>query len=103
MPVPRVLWKWTRTGRSPTASRTRPTISDTCAGTPTPIVSASAISRGRASAARFAISTTRWVATLPSNGQPNAVAMVICPLRPAPRASATISIAAASDSSELCP
>ena len=51
-PVLRVLWKWQRSGMPGTASRTRETSSVTCAGTPTPIVSASAISNGRASATR---------------------------------------------------
>ena len=54
------------------ASRTRAINSVTCVGTPTPIVSASAISNGRASATRCAISTTRSIGTSPSNGQPNA-------------------------------
>ena len=44
----RVLWKWQRSGIPGSASRTRPTSSVTCDGTPTPIVSASAISNGAA-------------------------------------------------------
>jgi len=46
---------------------------------------------------------TRPIGISPAKGQPKAVAMVICALRPAAWASSTISIAAASDSSELCP
>ncbi len=82
-----------------TASRTRETISVTCAGTPTPIVSASAISKGRASATILASSTTRSTGTSPSNGQPNAADTVTCARIPACCAAAAICSQAFTDSS----
>jgi hypothetical protein len=72
------------------AARTRSITSVTCAGTATPIVSASEISNGCASATRFAISTTRETGTSPSNGQPNAAEIVTWARIPARRASADL-------------
>ena len=86
-----------------TASRTRDTISATCVGTPTPMVSASAISNGRASATRRATSTTRSTATSPSNGQPNAAETVTWARIPACSADRAMSSHAAMDSSVETP
>jgi hypothetical protein len=71
--------------------------------TPTPMVSASAISKGPTSATRLAISTTRATGTSPSNGQPNAADTVTCGRIPACFAAAAISSQAAIDWSVVTP
>src|ERR1700686_2242504 len=73
-PVLRVLWKC-----APTVAPRRiapPTTSLTCAGTPTPIVSARQISSGGIAITCSTMLKTRLGGTAPSNGQPNATLTV---------------------------
>ena len=67
--------------------------SRTCEGTPTPMVSPSAISSTPARAPSTASATTRSAGTSPSNGQPNATDSVSVVNSPAARAAATTSSA----------
>ena len=75
----------------------------TWVGTPAPMVSASAISTGPASAQRRAMSITRSGATSPSNGQPKAADTVMPALTPARPAARAMSSHAAIDSSVPTP
>jgi hypothetical protein len=83
MPVCRVSCRWMRSGTAPVTARTAATRRCTSEGTATPIVSARATSSAPAATARRAMSTTRSVATSPSNGQPKLAAIVTDAIRPA--------------------
>jgi hypothetical protein len=98
-----VLWKCQRSGRPAATSAATSASARTPAGTPTPIVSASATSSGWAWTHRASTSATRSGTTSPSNGQPNAAAMVTVVRSPAVRARSAIRVHAAIASSVLTP
>jgi len=94
-PVLRVLWKCARVMTSGATERTPSSNVRTWLGTPTPTVSAMAISFAPAAAERRASSRTRSGGTSPSKGQPNDTAMVTVANSPVDAASATTSSATA--------